>query len=207
MNITVFGANGRIGSLVVKDLLAKGHNVTAYVFGNTTFGQSDTLRIVQGDVRIGQNVELAIEGCDAVISALGSWGTPTKDVLSTGMPHIVAAMKRTKVQNIVSLTGHAALFSGVKHRFIDRFARFLLKIVAPKILKDGELHIKTLEKSGLRWTVLLSPVMSDHGSSHYGLTDAVPLPFATISRAAVVSAIVDCTLAPGPKGCQFVVKA
>jgi hypothetical protein len=49
--------------------------------------------------------------------------------------------------------------------------------------------------------------MSDHGSSHYGLTDAVPLPFATISRAAVVSAIVDCTLAPGPKGCQFVVKA
>jgi uncharacterized protein YbjT (DUF2867 family) len=72
MNVTVFGATGQIGRLVVGDLLAGGHDVTAYVRNPAKLGHSDPrLVTVIGELSDEARIRQAVRGSDAVISALG----------------------------------------------------------------------------------------------------------------------------------------
>jgi putative NADH-flavin reductase len=188
--VTVFGANGRVGSLVVKELLAKGIHVTAFVHRAKGMTESDKLSIIEGDIHDADAVGRAVSGSGAVISALGSWGTPRKDIQRTGMMHIIPAMREHGIQRIVSLTGSEARAEGDALSVIHRLAHFAAAIGAGKILIDGEVHIKQLETSGLDWTVIRSPIMNERGTDEYTLNDRRPLPWRTINRHAVAGAMV-----------------
>jgi NAD(P)-dependent dehydrogenase (short-subunit alcohol dehydrogenase family) len=71
MNVTVFGATGQIGRLVVDDLLHAGHDVTAYVRNPDKLTTVDPRLVnVTGELSDGQRIRQAIHGADAVISAM-----------------------------------------------------------------------------------------------------------------------------------------
>jgi putative NADH-flavin reductase len=191
MNVTVFGANGKVGRLVVKALLARGHHVTAFVHRTCSFAESDQLRITRGDIKLNVDVEKALAGADAIISALGSWGTKSKDILSVGMTVMVPIAEEHGPKRIISLTGSAAHVEGDNWGAAAKLARFGLHVVAPKIVEDGEKHLELLRESSLDWTVLRSPVMKDTGGTTYTLNQKVPGLFETIDRHAVAEALVD----------------
>lgn len=189
-HITVYGANGKVGSLVVQGLLDRGHSVTAFVHRNTGLVASDQLRIVEGDIHDKAAVEAALEGSDAVMSTLGSWGTPTKDILRSGMTSLIPAMQARSIRRVVSLTGAESRAAGDAISLLHRVAHLGAAVIAGKILVDAEVHIKQLEKSDLQWTVLRSPIMNDKGSARYHLTTKRPYPWQTINRQAVADAMV-----------------
>ena len=191
MNITVFGATGHVGSLVVEKLLADGHNVSAFTHGTNHLVDNPRLRIVYGDVHKSEDIEVALNGSEAVISCLGSWNTPTKDILTAAMTSIVPIAEKHGIKRIISLTGAAAYAPGDHPSIIDRLNHMILSLIAPKILKDGEAHIRILSESTLDWTVIRSPVMTNKDSAQYLLDLNSPNPTATIARAAVVAALVD----------------
>ena len=191
MNITIFGANGKVGSIVTQKLLDAGHTVTACVYGNSSFADNPQLHVVQCDIRNKTDVENALQGADAVVSTLGSWGTKSKDILTVGMQSIIPAMQAQGVKRIVSLTGSAATAPGDQWGLIDKANRLLLAVIAPKILADGENHLNQLAASLLDWTVVRSPVMNTKGSAAYQLNTTVPGPLETINRSAVAQAMVD----------------
>jgi putative NADH-flavin reductase len=189
-HVTVFGANGRVGRLIVSGLLERGHTVTAFVHTAGDMKGTDQLRVLEGDIYEAESVEDAVAGADVVISALGSWGTPRKDILSTGMKHIIPAMQSHGVKRLISLTGAEARADGDHLSLIHRAAHFAASLLAGKILRDGESHIRQLEGSKLDWTVIRSPIMNESGSSHYVLKPKRPYPWQTINRQAVADAMV-----------------
>lgn len=192
VHITVFGANGRVGRLVVKEALRRGYEVTAFVHRESDLLPSGRVQMVQGDVYDYAAVESAISGSSAVISALGSWGTPGKDVLSRGMGNIILAMEELGVRRLVSLTGAEARASGDSLGLMHRATHFMLGTIAKKILVDSERHLQLLEDSALDWTVVRSPVMTGrniHG--RYELGGTRPAPWTTVSRSAVALSLVD----------------
>lgn len=192
MHITVFGANGRVGSLVVAEALRRGHRVRAFTHRQSALAPHENLEIRQGDIYDASAVAAALDGAEAVISALGSWGTPKKDVLSAGMQAIVPAMTEQGIRRIISLTGHDARHSVDALGLIHRFSHFLLNILAPKILADGETHLQLLEASELDFTVVRSPVMNNLGDPEAcQLTAKRPLPWATINRTSVAHTMVE----------------
>src|SRR6201996_1570737 len=96
MKVTVFGATGQIGRLVVDDLLIGGHGVTAYVRNPGKLGHKDPrLVTISGELSDEARIQQAVRGSDAVISALGpllrcgSKGTPVTD----GTKNIVTARR------------------------------------------------------------------------------------------------------------------
>ena len=190
MQVTVFGANGNIGSRVVERLLTNGHTVRAFVHGSHSFEQSNNLQVIQGDIGDKEQVAQAIDGSDAVVSALGSWGTKSKDILTVGMTNIIPAMQSTGVRRIVSLTGADARDPADQPSLRQRLTRVMLFAIAPKVLTDGERHIALLRRSNLDWTVIRSPVMKDSGPADYTLSMKAPKPWASIPRVAVVSAMI-----------------
>jgi putative NADH-flavin reductase len=95
MKIAVVGANGRTGRIVVKDALARGHQVVAVTrTDGVSEPDDDNLINARADVHDADALKLALVGADAVISALGV-GTsraPT-DVYSTGVGNMLGAIE------------------------------------------------------------------------------------------------------------------
>lgn len=192
MRVVIFGANGKVGKLVVAEALGRGHTVTAFVHKHSDFESNPNLHIARGDIHNSQDVAAAIQGADAVVSALGSWGTQSKDIVSSGMANIIPAMEKFGVKQIISLTGSDARAAGDELGLVHRVSYPFLKLVAGKILRDGEKHIELLAASQLNWTVLRSPAMNTRGEAEqYTLNMQRPLPWQTVHRNAVAQAMLD----------------
>lgn len=191
MKITVFGATGKVGRIVVENLLDSGHQVVAFAHGASPFTTNENLTVVHGDVHNTSDVKTALSGADAIISTLGSWHTPSKDILTSAMKNIIPAAEIQGIKRLVSLTGSQAALPNEKLRLFEKLFHFALNIVAHKILADGENHLRLLKESKLDWTVIRSPIMKPSTKTDYRLSLVAPSPLATISRAAVAKAIVD----------------
>jgi len=187
MQVTVFGASGKVGSRVIRELVQRGHSVVAFVHSHQ-LPASDGVRSVQGDIYDRASVEAALIGSQAVISTLGSWGTHEKNVLSTAMEKIIPAMEARGITRIITVTGNVAAAPGDRSSLQATVSRALFNGIAPKILRDAEDHIARLAASQLSWTVLRSPVMVN-GGLKYQLADHGGS--VVMSRQAVAQAMVD----------------
>lgn len=190
MNITVFGANGAVGQVVVKYALSEGHTVKAFVHEHNDLPYHPHLTIIKGDVYDHDAVSQAVNGVDAVVSVLSSWGTG-KEVLSDALERIIPAMKEHSVSRIVTLTGAEARARGDQLSLLHKILHGVLGIVGGSVLRDGEKHIAQLEASGLDWVVIRSPVMTSRTHEAHRFTQSRPLPWTTVSRHAVANAIID----------------
>jgi putative NADH-flavin reductase len=104
--VAVFGASGKIGRHVVDQLLADGKRVTAYVRNPAKLTATHAnLTVIEGALDDPAGIAKAVDGANAVISALGpslkrgAKGTPVAD----GTRHIVAAMEGAGVRRFVGL--------------------------------------------------------------------------------------------------------
>ncbi|QQS19023.1 NAD(P)H-binding protein [Candidatus Saccharibacteria bacterium] len=191
MKVVVFGASGRVGSKVVALLQKNGHDVLAVVHSNDPFLATSNLQVVQLDVHDQVKVAEVISQSQAVLSALSNWGSKEGDVLTVAMQAIVPAMKSAGVRRIISLTGNAAFTTEDKPTTWQKANRAMLAKIAPKVLADGEKHMKILLDSDLDWTVIRSPVMNEIGHQRYRLSEKLSGTTATIHRQAVAQAMVD----------------
>jgi putative NADH-flavin reductase len=189
MQITIFGASGKVGSLVVEEALRRGHTVVAFVHSRSTFNPSGSLIIRKGDVYNAADVVAAIQGSDAVISCLGSWGTKGRDVLSRFTANVIPAMLSQNMSRIVTLTGVGVQIHPSKLHI------HLLNLIRPlpfgKVFYDAENHIRMLLGSSLKWTSVCSPVMNNFGGAGYRLSQRTGNPLGTINRKAVATALLD----------------
>lgn len=142
MKISVFGANGKVGSLVVDELLRNNFQVVAFCYGKTSFRPNNNLTVIRGNVYNRQDVDRAIKGSEAVISTLGSWGSKNKDILSEGMKNIVAIMDHYRIKRIVSLTGADAHIEGEYLKTHDKLMRVFIKLFAKKSLSMAKFILK-----------------------------------------------------------------
>ena len=191
MNITVFGASGKIGRLVVEQLLKDGHTVTVFVHQSSAFVPNEQLKIIKSDVHNAAFVEAAVRGSDAVISTLGSWHTSTKDILSSAMRFIIPAMQQDGIKRIITLTGSGAWAPGDKITLSNKLQHAVFSTVAKSIIRDSEEHLRLLTTSQLDWTCIRSPVMKDGEATGYRLDAELPKPWERVSRSSVAQAIVD----------------
>lgn len=106
MKLCVFGASGPVGRAVVRLALEKQHEVTAVTRRPDAFGlAAPLLRVVAGDVGDPAQVEEAVRGVDAVISAVGV--DPSRAVVTTysvGTRNMLEAMRRHGVRRIVAVS-------------------------------------------------------------------------------------------------------
>ncbi|MDL2341570.1 MAG: SDR family oxidoreductase [Patescibacteria group bacterium] len=191
MQVTIFGAAGKVGQRVVTKLLADNHQLVVFVHRHNPYANTPNVTVISGSIDNYQAVATAIQGSQAVISTLGSWGSPAKNIVSTGTETIVQAMTEQGVQRLITVSGAGAFYSQDHPTTIDRLTHRLLQLVAPKILTDGEQHLAVLEASTLDWTCIRSPVMTKRHSNDYELRQALPSLLAYVPREAVAQCLVD----------------
>jgi putative NADH-flavin reductase len=95
MNIVLYGATGKSGPSILKELLSRGHKVTAVVRTPSKLEAQPNLTIKQGTVDSAAEIAAAIKGADAVVSAYGP--VLTEDGVRELIPvtqHFIDAMKQ-----------------------------------------------------------------------------------------------------------------
>ncbi len=165
MKLILFGATGQIGIQILKQALARGHKVTAFVRDPAKLESSNpNLTITVGDARNLEGVASAMPGHEAVISALGPGGPEISDkylgILTEGTGNLVAGMKTAGLRRIVVL-GSLATLNVTPDKMLREMPNF--PQMAWNISGAHLESLKTLQASGLDWTVLCPPPTVEPG--------------------------------------------
>ena len=193
----ILGATGGIGLQLVDQALKRRHQVTAFVRSPDKLGAArERLTVIQGDVRNADVMSRALEGHDAVLSALGPPGPGRNTITSDSARATVAAMQSAGFDRLL-VVGVAALFPD-----IGVFGHLLRSTLLRNIADDSAEMERIVKASGLDWTIVRPPRLTNGPRrKHYGVADD-RLPNgaggnATISRADVAHFMLDNVEQPG----------
>ena len=196
MNIAIFGAAGATGTLLTERCLAAGYTVTALLRRPKTFRLHDKVRVVRGSAFDPSPVYETIEGADVVLSTLGARSPlRNENVLPRAVPRIVEAMRETASQSSESepvrriiVLGSAGALPGSLDKQPAWRRWFVQKIVYNTFLKwpvaEQVAQYAILSQSGLDWTIVMPPMLTDGAARHtYRIDgDALPPNASRISR-------------------------
>ncbi len=192
MRVTLLGATGRIGSLVLADVLAAGHEATILTRGAATVPDADRVTVIRGDIVDAAAIRRAVEDSEAVIAALGprSNTLDAELALELGMRHLVAAMTDVGVSRLVALSGAAVDVPGDAKPAVDRVVSRFVRLVARHVVGAKQREFAIFAASDLAWTALRPAIVTDGEPRGYHLSERLR-PGARVTRADVAAAIVD----------------
>lgn len=194
MKLLVIGATGGTGRAIVREALANGHEVTALVRSEADARSLlPGAVLVEGDARDGPATFRALEGCDAVISALGPRGiNPVRKItlLSEATDTLVAGMRARGVRRLVCITGMGAGDSAGHGGFV--YDRLIKPLALRKIYEDKNRQEAIIKASALDWIIVRPTVLTDGPASGevHATTDLRGVHGGKISRADVAAFVV-----------------
>jgi putative NADH-flavin reductase len=162
MKLTIFGATGATGTSLVQQALTAGHDVTAVVRdpARLAIPARHRLRTVTADVLDAAAISPAVDGEDAVISAVGP-GTGASTLRQDGTHSIIQAMQKTGTRRLLIVSGSIVADEGD-----SPFMRYLLKPLARRtflrhVCADMRRAEDEIHASNLDWTIMRPPSLTD----------------------------------------------
>lgn len=185
MQITVFGAGGATGRLIVAEALERGHGVTAFVRTPGKLAlQHERLTIAQGDATDPRAVAAAVASAEVVVSAIGGTGLGPSTQITDCTSTIVAACTE---QRFVSVSTVGAGGSG---RLMPLAARPIL-LMLRNAIKDHDGAEAAIMDSNLRWTIARCVGLTDDPARGHATASLDRVGGSRIPRADVAAWIVD----------------
>ncbi|WP_421016849.1 NAD(P)-dependent oxidoreductase [Furfurilactobacillus cerevisiae] len=157
MQITIFGATGSVGRLLIDEAVKQGHTVVA-VSRHAHVGSANTaVQWVSVDYENVSSIVTALTGSDAAIVSLGDYDvvTPTEN--------IALALKRAAVHRIELLTGFGT--SPESRRQLGIGMRAVMTGMHP-MLRTKERQDKIIRNAGLDFTIVQPPTLTDGPATH-----------------------------------------
>jgi uncharacterized protein YbjT (DUF2867 family) len=113
--------------------------------------------VIEGDARDEATLVRALDGCDAVVSSLGTGLSPFREVtlLSTATRALIAAMIRSGLRRLVCITGLGAGDSRGHGGFL--YDWLILPLLLRNVYKDKDRQEAAIRASSLEW-VIVRPV-------------------------------------------------
>ena len=200
MKLLIVGATGGIGLEIVRQAVARHHSVTAFVRSPARLAAfQDRISFQQGDLLSTSELERAIQGSDAVLSAFGPRVPVVKadaTLLRDFASALTSAMRRVSVSRLV-IVSTAFLFRDS----ILPPAYLVGRLFFPGVVADASAMEGTIAESGLDWTIVRPPQLTDKPfSGRYRVREGhLPLFGFNISRANVA----DCLIKTAEDGICF----
>jgi putative NADH-flavin reductase len=154
LRITVFGATGRVGHLLVRQAIAAGHTVTAYARNPERLRvDHPNLSVVAGQLDNDEAVLAAVQGADAVVEGVGA--------VSDGTRRIIAAMEASTARRLVAVSTCSVPdprdLPDVKFKALAQF----VKTAAPTPYREVRRAAELVRASDLNWTLVRVAKLND----------------------------------------------
>jgi len=161
MKIALIGGTGFVGSAVLAELSQRGHQVSALARDTTKYRTTPGVTPVGADATDAAQVERAVVGADAVISAYNpGWQSPELyERFMAGTRATIAGVKRSGVKRLLVVGGAGSLFVAPGVQLMD--TPEFKSMVPPEILPGVQGAREALEliraETSLDWTFLSPP--------------------------------------------------
>lgn len=156
MRITVFGASGSVGSVLVPEALRRGHEVVAVTRDPAHIKlRHSSLTVAIAELDQVPPLEKTLFGAQAAIISLGD------AVCDTGTRTILAAMRNTGVQRVEALTGFGT--SAISRRRLTPVTRGVVgavRLLARSGFLAKERQDALVRASGLTYTIVQPPTLT-----------------------------------------------
>lgn len=194
MKITVIGATGGTGRLVVEQALARGYSVSAFVRQPRNLPEHPHLHVIQGNLADTAALAQAMAGSDAVLCCLGVHEKKSVRIMQEQLPNILAAMRTCGCTRLVLLSAF-----GVGDSYA--VANWLIKPIYQTLVKDVYADKAEAEKllpaSGLQWTKIYPVIQNNKPLNSQTETHRLHNVrkvngFSQVPRANVAQTMLDC---------------
>jgi Putative NADH-flavin reductase len=121
MKVALIGASGFVGSAILKELLQRGHQVTAIVRNREKITPAENVTAVAADMLNEAEVSKAIADHDAVISAYNAgWANPNLyHEFLKGSQAIQEGVRKSGVKRLIVVGGAGSLFIAPQQQIVD----------------------------------------------------------------------------------------
>jgi putative NADH-flavin reductase len=160
MKVVLYGATGNAGERILKELLGRGHKVTAVVRDQTKIQSQKELTLQSGDLSDSSKIAKAVEGADAVVSAYGP-GLNTPNDLVGVTERLVAGVKQSGVARLLTVGGAGTLEVSPGVLLLDST---MLPAEWKPIAKAHLDALQILRASDLDWTCLAPAAFFEPGN-------------------------------------------
>jgi putative NADH-flavin reductase len=162
MKLTIFGATGGTGTCLTEQALAAGHSVTAVVRDPARLAvpAHPRLEVVAADVLDPASIRPAVDGADAVLTAVAPPGTGPSMLRQDSTRSIIQAMQKTGARRLLAVSGSVVADQGE-----SPYLRYLLK---PLVRRTFLRHVcadfrgaeDEIHASDLDWTIFRPPSLT-----------------------------------------------
>ena len=191
MKVLVLGATGGTGRLIVRDAVAKGHSVVALVRSKAR-ADLPGAELIEGDARDEATLARAMDGCDAVVSALGTgMGCRKVGLLTVATRALVTAMTRNDVRRLVCISALGVGDSRGHGGFV--FDRLFQPLLLSQAYKDKNRQEAAIRASSLDWVIVRPAMLTDDQArgSVRAVTDLAGINGGKVARADVARFVVE----------------
>jgi putative NADH-flavin reductase len=175
MRVAILGGSGGIGGHLLTWALDSGHDVTALVRNPAALagqgaasaaGGAGSLTLITGDATDESAMRAAIDGADAVLSALGPRGAKTPGLLGTAAAHLTVAMEKAGVRRVICVSAAGPFIAD------DPDMGVLIKLILPRVFAKPFADTREMEAvisaSDLDWTMVRASRLVDNpGTGRY----------------------------------------
>lgn len=195
--LTIFGASGRIGGHLVSQALDAGHDVTAVVRGTLNTPAHPRLTVFRANLLDPTAITEAVDGADAVISALGPPNNKPSTINSDGVASIMTAMEKTGTSRLLAVSAEGAFVTSADSALMRTVVKPMVGFVLRNHFRDIRAMEEIVRASTLDWTLVRPPQLKDGPLTRAYRRSLEPLPQALkINRADVADCLL--TLAADP---------
>ena len=146
MKISVIGANGKAGKLIVKEAMDRGLDVTAIVRGDN---QTVAKQVIQKDLF--DLTPSDVEPFDIVIDAFGAWTPETLSQHSTSLKHLCDLVSG-KATRLLVVGGAGSLYINPEHTIQVMDAPDFPDIFKPLASNMGKALDELRIRNDVKWT-------------------------------------------------------
>ncbi|MFQ6548637.1 NAD(P)-dependent oxidoreductase [Aestuariibius sp. 2305UL40-4] len=174
MKVLIIGATGKIGRHTLAEVVALGHDVTAFGRSVSRIEPFERLTIVKGDVTNAQDLAAVMPSHDAVILTFGAplnWKTVLvgTDVCETGTRAVITAMQAAQVPRLVAMTSIGAGNSSGHGSW--PFRNVIKPVLLGRIMRDRTAQERVVRESGLPEWVIVRPAELTDGPKNTNLRE------------------------------------
>jgi uncharacterized protein YbjT (DUF2867 family) len=156
MKLAVFGATGTVGTALVPQALAAGHELRILSRNPSKVTVSGPgICVVKGDAKDCDAVLSTVHGTDAVVSMLG--GFADSDSIRIGTAFITASMRECGIRRIVIVQGFHLDFPGDPHNVGRKLILPMLYLGSRSLVADSRAMATGIRDSELHWTLIRAP--------------------------------------------------
>ncbi|HHT7141702.1 SDR family oxidoreductase [Bacillus cereus group sp. MYBK226-2] len=155
--IAILGANGKAGKILVNEALEKGYQVKILTRNSTNTEKiNENIETIIGDARNFSTIQDLLQGCSAVINAVGQ---PKNEsyIFSTVTKHILEAMKESKIKRYILISGGSLNVTGDQKGIVNKIGATLFKLFLPKMMQDKYKELQIIQNSEVDWTIVRLP--------------------------------------------------